>query len=398
MTDLPVLKLKRNEDRRIRQGHLWIFSNEVDTANTPLKAFESGEVVAIEDARGKLLGTGYVNPHSLIAARLVSRDPRHPFDGSLIVHRLKVALAMRQRFFPAPYYRLVFGESDGLPGLVVDRFDDVLVAQITTAGMERQRQAIVDALVKVVSPTTIVLRNDNAIRDLEGLERYVEVALGEMPERVEVVEHDTRFEAPLATGQKTGWFFDQSDNRRELGRWVREARVLDVFSYVGGWGIQAVAQGAESALCIDESPLAIEYVARNAELNGLEDRVGVLREEAFAALKSLKEGDERFDVIVVDPPAFIKRKKDFRRGLDAYQRINGLAMRLLQRDGILISCSCSHHLGRADLIRALNRAVRHIGGRELQILWQGGQAADHPVHPAIPETEYLKAVVCRIIR
>ncbi len=395
---LPVLKLKRGEDRRIRQGHCWVFSNEVDTTNTPLKSFEPGEVVEIQDARGKPLGTGYVNPHSLISARLVSRDRHYPFNGSLIVHRLKVALAMRERVFPAPYYRLVFGESDGLPGLVVDRFDDVLVVQIATAGMERQRQEIVDALVKVLAPRVIVMRNDNAIRDLEGLDRYVEVALGELPETVELIEHGTRFVAPLAGGQKTGWFFDQQDNRRDLSRWVQGARVLDVFSYVGGWGIQALRHGAESALCIDESPLAIEYVERNAALNGMETQLGVLREEAFSALKSLKHADESFDVVVVDPPAFIKRKKDFRKGLDAYQRINGLAMRLLNRDGILISCSCSHHLSRADLIQALNRAVRHIGGRELQILWQGGQAADHPIHPAIPETAYLKAVVCRITR
>ena len=400
MTDsaLPVLQLKRNEDRRIRQGHCWIFSNEVDTANTPLKSFEPGEVVEIRDARNKVLGTGYVNPHSLISARLVSRDPHYPFNGSLIVHRLKVALALRERIFPGPCYRLVFGESDGLPGLVVDRFDDVLVVQVTTAGMELRRQEVIDALVKVLAPRVIVLRNDNAIRDLEGLDRYVEVALGEMPEAVELIEHGVRFEAPLAGGQKTGWFFDQHDNRRDLGRWVRGARVLDVFSYIGGWGVQALKQGAESAMFVDESPLAIEYVGRNAEHNGVEAQTSVLREEAFSALKSLKAAGESFDVVVIDPPAFIKRKKDYRKGLDAYQRINGLAMRLLNRDGILISCSCSHHLGRNDLTQALNRAVRHIGGRDLQILWQGSQAADHPIHPAIPETAYLKAVVCRITR
>ncbi|HHS88809.1 MAG TPA: class I SAM-dependent rRNA methyltransferase [Rhodobacteraceae bacterium] len=400
MTDsaLPVLQLKRNEDRRIRQGHCWIFSNEVDTANTPLKSFEPGEVVEIRDARNKVLGTGYVNPHSLISARLVSRDPHYPFNGSLIVHRLKVALALRERIFPGPYYRLVFGESDGLPGLVVDRFDDVLVVQVTTAGMELRRQEVIDALVKVLAPRVIVLRNDNAIRDLEGLDRYVEVALGEMPEAVELIEHGVRFEAPLAGGQKTGWFFDQHDNRRDLDRWVRGARVLDVFSYVGGWGVQALKQGAESAMFVDESPLAIEYVGRNAEHNGVEAQTSVLREEAFSALKSLKAAGESFDVVVIDPPAFIKRKKDYRKGLDAYQRINGLAMRLLNRDGILISCSCSHHLGRNDLTQVLNRAVRHIGGRDLQVLWQGSQAADHPIHPAIPETAYLKAAVCRITR
>jgi 23S rRNA (cytosine1962-C5)-methyltransferase len=375
-----------------------VFSNEVDTTNTPLKAFSPGDIVAIRDIKGKVLGTGYVNPNSLIAARLVSRDPHYPFNASLIVHRIKVALAMREKLFPAPYYRLLFGESDGLPGLVVDRFDDVLVVQITTAGMERQRQAIIDALNKVLSPDVIMLRNDNAIRDLEGLERYVEVAQGKMPESVELYEHGNPFVAPLAGGQKTGWFFDQHDNRRDLGRWVNGARVLDVFSYIGGWGIQAAKNGAASVLCVDESPLAMEYLQKNAELNEVDDIVSGLQGEAFAALKSLKEAGETYDVIVVDPPAFIKRRKDYKKGLEAYQRINGLAMRLLSRDGLLISCSCSHHLGRADLIQALNRAVRHIGGRELQIVAQGFQAADHPIHPAIPETEYLKAVFSRVVR
>ncbi|HFD86779.1 MAG TPA: class I SAM-dependent rRNA methyltransferase [Gammaproteobacteria bacterium] len=400
MTDqsLPVLQLKKNEDRRIRQGHCWVFSNEVDTTNTPLRTFTPGDVVELRDVRGKVLGTGYVNPNSLIAARLVSRDPHYPFNASLIVHRIKVALSMREKLFPGPWYRLVFGESDGLPGLVVDRFDDVLVVQITTAGMERQKDEIVAALNKVLSPRVILLRNDNAIRDMEGLERYIEVMQGKMPDAIQLIEHDTPFLAPLAGGQKTGWFYDQYENRRNLSRWVKGARVLDVFSYVGGWGIQAARQGASSVLCVDESPLAMEYLQKNAELNEVDDIVSALQGEAFAALKSLKASGETFDVIVVDPPAFIKRRKDFKKGLEAYQRINGLAMRLLSRDGILISCSCSHHLRRADLIQALNRAVRHIGGRELQILAQGGQSADHPVHPAIPETEYLKAVFSRVVR
>jgi 23S rRNA (cytosine1962-C5)-methyltransferase len=289
MTDLPILKLKRNEDRRIRQGHLWIFSNEVDTSNTPLKAFEPGDVVAIEDARGKWLGTGYVNPHSLIAARLVSRDRHYPFDASVIVHRLKVALSLRERLFPGPYYRLVFGESDGLPGLVVDRFDDVLVVQITTAGMERQRHAIVDALVRVVSPATIVLRNDSPVRDLEGLTRYVELALGEMPERLSIVEHGSRFEAPLAGGQKTGWFYDQRDNRARILPWVRGARVLDVFSYVGAWAVQCARAGAAEVVAVDESGPAVARLRDNAARNGVAGGVRVLEGEALSALKGLRD-------------------------------------------------------------------------------------------------------------
>ncbi|WP_455384754.1 class I SAM-dependent rRNA methyltransferase, partial [Acidihalobacter prosperus] len=206
-TALPALRLKRGEDRRLRAGHLWVFSNEVDVKHTPLDAFAPGDAVSVEDAQGRMLGTGYVNPRSLICARLLSRDARHPWGPSLLVHRLKVALSLRERLFPSPYYRLVHGEGDGLPGLVVDRYGDVLVVQVTTAGMERQLDALLAALDKVVKPAAVLLRNDTAIRELEGLERYVRAALGEPPSEVEVEEGGRRFLAPLDAGQKTGWFY-----------------------------------------------------------------------------------------------------------------------------------------------------------------------------------------------
>lgn len=391
---LPALILKKNEDRRLRAGHLWVFSNEVDTARTPLNAFAPGDTVEIQAHNGRFIGSGYVNPNSLICARILSRDERHPPDGSLLVHRLNIALSLRERLYPRPFYRLVFGESDGLPGLVVDRYGDVLVAQITTAGMEKMKAEIAAALVKVLKPAGIVFRNDVGIRELEGLTLYTETAYGAVPELITVEEHGRKFEVSLTGGQKTGWFFDQHDNRGRLARYVGGKRVLDVFSYVGAWGIQAMAQGASEALCVDSSASALTQAERNAELNGMAIRV---REaDAFDALRELHAAGEKFGVVILDPPAFVKRKKDLAAGREAYRRLNQLGMQLLERDGLLVSCSCSHHLPAEELLGAIQAGARHLN-REAQLLEQGGQAADHPVHPAIPETAYLKAFFVRVV-
>lgn len=386
---LPPLRLKRHEDRRLRAGHLWVFSNEVDVAATPLVAFEPGVAVQIQDHRGAALGTGYVNPRSLIAARLVSRDPRAVPDRALLVERVRRALALREALFPAPFYRLVFGESDGLPGLVVDRYGDVLVAQLTTAGMERLRDDVVAALDEVLSPRGILLRNDTGGRALEGLPSYVETAAGEVPETVSLEENGVRFEAPLS-GQKTGWFYDHRMNRARLQAYVRGGRVLDVFSYVGGWGVQAAVAGAAETVCVDASAPALEWVGRNAELNGVADRVSTVRGDAFDVLRDLAERGEHFDAVVLDPPAFIKRKKDLEAGTEAYRRLAGLGMEVLRPGGTLVSASCSFHMPREALQDAMLRASRRLR-RELQVVEQGHQGPDHPVHPAIPETAYLKA-------
>ncbi len=393
--DFAPLRLKKNEDKRLRAGHLWVFSNEIDTKATPLTTFEPGQPVVVEDLHGKPVGTGYVNPHSLICARLVGRDKRYPFSSSLLVHRLKVALSLREKLFDKPFYRWVFGEGDGLPGLVVDRYDDVLVVQLTTAGMEVIKQDIIAALQKVAAPAAILLRNDSSVRKLEGLELYTETAFGEVPEYVDVIEHGLNFRVPLATGQKTGWFYDQHDNRASLRRFVEGKRVLDVFSYAGAWGLQAAAAGATEVICVDESERAHGLIQHNASQNGLVDKVQAVQQEAFVALKALQEKGERFDVIVLDPPAFIKRKKDFKQGTQAYRRINELAMRLLEKDAVLVSCSCSHHMPQQELMRQMQQAARHVD-RFMQILLVGGQAPDHPVHPAIPETAYLKAIFARL--
>jgi 23S rRNA (cytosine1962-C5)-methyltransferase len=392
-SDLPVLRLKRHEERRVSAGHLWIFSNEVDTAATPLTSFAPGAFASVRSDRDKFLGYAYVNPHSLIAARIVGRDRGFLPGPSLIVHRLNVALALRERLYPEPYYRLVHGESDALPGLVVDRYDDVLVVQIGTMGMEVQKDAIVAALMKVVAPRVIVFKNDSGARDLEQLGHYVEAAVGEMPESVRVREAGLSFEAPLATGQKTGWFYDQAANRRQFLPLLAGAkRVLDVFSYAGGWAVGAARLGAD-VTAVDSSAGALAAAERNAEANGL--RIATLRDDAFDALEALHAANEKFDAVIVDPPAFIKRRKDGAKGEAAYKRINQLAMQVLARDGLLVSCSCSYHLAPEQLTDAVQRGGRHLG-RFVQVLASGGQSPDHPVHPAIPETRYLKALLCRV--
>jgi len=394
--EIALLRLKPNQDRRLRAGHLWIYSNEVDSKATPLKAFEVGEPVVVQSAKGKFLGHGYVNPNSLICARLVSRDPEHLLDQSLIVHRLNVALALRERYYARPYYRLVFGEADGLPGLVVDRYGEHLVVQITTAGMEALREQVLAALLKVLKPASVLWRNDSSIRELEGLERYIEVAHGEVPDRVEVLEGDCRFEVSTMEGQKTGWFYDQAANRDLLMPQVAGKKLLDVCSYVGAWGVRAAGAGADTVTCVDVSRSALEQVDANAALNGVSERVKTLRADAFDALRQLKASGEKFDVVVLDPPAFIKRKKDLKEGALAYRRLNEAAMGLLGRDGLLVTASCSFHMDRDHLLRTVQQAGRHAD-RHLQLLQVGQQSPDHPVHPAIIETAYLKAFYLRVL-
>jgi len=393
--NFPVLKLKKNEERRIRAGHLWVFSNEVNTQETPFDQMEAGQLVDIQASNGKSLGIGYVNPVSLICARILSRDPKHPPNQSLIVHRIKVALSLRQQFFEKPFYRLIFGESDFLPGLVVDRFGDVLTVQITTAGMEAMKDDIIAALDKVIRPKSILLRNDSSAREREGLPSYIESVLGEAPETVVLEDMGVSYEAPIKTGQKTGWYYDQRMNRGILSSIVKEKRVLDVFSYIGAWGVKAAVEGASEVVCIDASEKALEMVGVNAELNHVDDKMSGIHGDAFQALKELREEKEKFDVVIVDPPAFIKRKKDFKKGREAYHRLNKMAIQVLSKDGILVSGSCSHHLSRNELQKTMLQSARHLD-RNMQILVQGYQGPDHPVHPAIPETEYLKAIFARI--
>ena len=391
----PTLRLKKGQERRAMYGHLWIYSNEIDTKKYPLTGYIPGQVINVETSEGRWVGNGYVNPHSLIAVRLVSRDREKPFTDKLLATRLSVAAAHRDRMFERPFYRLVYGESDFLPGLVIDRFGDNFVVQINTTGMESKKDAIIESLQSLFGAKAIVLKCDMPLRKMENLELYSEV-IGTLPDEVIIEEHGAKFSVDLNDGQKTGWFYDQRDNRAALLPLVKDKTVIDVCSYVGAWGIGAATAGAKQVICVDASASALEQVAVNAKLNNVEDKVISAHGDAFDILKSLRTDNMHSDIVILDPPAFVKRKKDLRNGTEAYTRLMRRGLQLVNNDGILVTCSCSFHMPRDLFVQRLNQSGRDVQ-RGLQIFREGRQGRDHPIHPAMPETEYLKVLYARAL-
>lgn len=393
---LARIQLKKDQERRLLAGHDWVYSNEIETHETPLKSLEPGQQVEVVSKRGRWLGYGYANPHSLIAVRMTSRQREHPLTASVFVERIHRALALRERLYPTPFYRLVHGEGDALPGLICDRYGDLLVVQITTAGMERERSTLLAALEQVVRPQRVLLRNDTAAREQEGLEQGIEWALGEDDGEIELSEGGLRFRVSPAHGQKTGWFFDQADNRQLLHRLAVGGPVLDCCCYLGAWGLQALAAGAATATCVDSAATALSALETNAELSGLQGRISSVQGDAFEALRSLRDDAIRFEMVMLDPPAFIKRRRDLAEGQRAYQRLNRLGLELLNLGGLLVTSSCSFHLERDAFVQSVQQAARRAG-RRLQLILSGSQGPDHPIHPAIPETAYLKTLVFRAL-
>lgn len=393
---MKKLYLKKGEDKRLRVGHLWIFSNEVDTQKSPLKDFAPGECATVVSSQGNPVGSAYVNSASLISGRIVSAKGETPLNADLLRSRLTRAMELRDTMFGAPYYRLAFAEGDFVPGLVVDRYNDILVAQISTAGMELVKDDIISVLADLCKPAGILLRNDMGSRDLEGLPKYTETAFGTIPAEITLEENGVRFTAPLTDGQKTGWFYDQRTNRSDFARFCKDKRVLDAFCYVGSFGCNAVKAGAKAVTFLDASQPALQYAEKNAAQNGDCD-VDTVLGDALNTLQALKDSGRTFDTVCVDPPAFIKRKKAYHEGLAAYQRVNALAMELVADGGIMMSCSCSQHLSAEDLNRTLLHAASKCGAR-IQTLIQGHQGPDHPVHPAMPETHYLKSFCVRVLK
>ncbi|MDM3872319.1 class I SAM-dependent rRNA methyltransferase [Porticoccus sp. W117] len=390
------LKLKPGKERRIRGGHPWVYSNEVDVAATPLKGMAAGGIAVVEDSRGNSLGVATVSPNSLICARLYSRNPSQKLDGDFLRQRLQTAMTQREQVYPGGCYRLCYGDADSLPGVVVDRFGDYLAVRLATATMDQMQRQVIEVLVELTRPKGILLRNMGPFRQQEGLPESIDVAFGEVPEFVEIVENNTRFTVPLLAGQKTGWFYDHRENRALLQRLCPGKSVLDVFSYAGGWAVEALMAGAKSACCVDASAEALNAAAASAELNGVSDRFSCRQGKAAEILKALAAEKQRFDIVVLDPPAFIKRRKDIRQGEKAYHQINQLAMKVLAPGGLLVSASCSMHLSEAMLMDVVRQAGSR-SGRQLQVIASGGAGLDHPVHPAIPETRYLKAIFAQEI-
>jgi len=327
---LTRLRLKKREERRLEAGHLWVFSNEVDTTLSPIKGIEPGTAAIIESATGKFLAHAYVNPASLICARVTSRNKSTPFSATLLRERLAQALSLRERLFDEPYYRLVHSEGDFLPGLTVDRYGDTLVVQITTAGMEVFKGELTDALISMTGASALCFQNDTSVRNLEGLASYVEWAHGTAPSELHIRENQLEFVVPTELSQKTGWFYDHRSSRFALRKWVSERRVLDLYSYIGGFGLNAAVAGAAHVLSVDASESATTAANQNAKQNNLATNYHSETADAVEKMRELFAAGERFDVVVLDPPAFIKRKKDRDAGLRHYALNNRLALKLFR--------------------------------------------------------------------
>ena len=390
----PTLILKKREGKRLLAGHLWIYSNEIDISQSPLKQFTPGQLVNIASQEGRPLGTAYVNPASLICARLLCRKPNQKIDQAWFEDAIAQALSLRESLYQVPYYRLVHSEGDFLPGLVIDRFGDYFVVQINTAGMDVLKDTIIKALVNLFEPKGILLKNTSSSRTLENLPEETICAYGEVPDTVSLVENGIKFTAPLMQGQKTGWFYDHRLNRERMANYTKDKRVLDLFSYVGGWGVQAAVAGASSVCMVDASKRAIEYANMNADQNKTAATIETIVDDVFETLTKMVAEGRQYDVVIVDPPAFVKRKKDIENASNAYYRVNLLASKLLAKNGLLISSSCSYHFSADMLARALLKIAQKTS-RQLQYIERLSQAPDHPVHPAIVETAYLKGFICR---
>jgi 23S rRNA (cytosine1962-C5)-methyltransferase len=394
MTDLPLIRLQPGRDKRVAAGHPWIFSNEI--AMTPeLREVPLGAPVRVEAANGKALGVGGFNRHALIAVRMLDRNPDAAIDTAFLRRRLAAAVALRDGLFDRPFYRLIHAEADGLPGLIIDRYGDVLVVQSNTALMDRLEGPLCDALQDLLQPRAIVLRNDSAIRGLEGLAEEVRIARGALDGPVAVEENGAVFEADPLGGQKTGWFFDQRDNRAFVAKLARGRRMIDIYTHTGGFGIQAALAGAEAVTLVDRSAPSLELALKAAAANGVADRVTTARGEAFAEIERRATAGERWDVVVVDPPAFVKSKKDLAAGSRGYAKLARLAARITERGGFLCAFSCSHHV---DPVLFAEQVARGLvdAGRMGRILRQSGAGPDHPVHPLLPESGYLKGIVLQL--
>jgi 23S rRNA (cytosine1962-C5)-methyltransferase len=393
----PLVRLLPGRDRRVKAGHPWAFSNEI--AMTPAaKALPPGSLVRLEGDDGWRHGTWQFNPHSLIAARRLDRDPEAPADTPAWVRaRLAAALGLREKLYGgAPWYRLVHAEADGLPGLVIDRYGDALALQANTAGMERLTPALLEALRDLLAPRLVVARNDAAVRCLEGLEESVHPLLGEGG-TARVEEGGLGFAVDLLGGQKTGWFYDQRENRDRVSHLAKGATVLDAFCHTGGFGLRCAAAGAARVTLLDRSAPALDLALRSAAENGLADRVEARRAEALEELERIASapGAQRFDIVVADPPAFAKSRKDQPAALRGYAKLARLAAALVAPGGFLFIASCSHHVAPAEFA---DSAIHGIGRarREAKILFQGGAGPDHPLHPQVPESAYLKAMLFQL--
>jgi 23S rRNA (cytosine1962-C5)-methyltransferase len=386
---MKTLKLKKKEARRVLRGHPWVFSNELD--GSPVEC-EPGEIVDVVDNTGRFIGRGAISPHSLIAVRLLTRT-QEEIDRDFFKKRIVAARGLRTMLGFGDSYRAVFSEGDGLPGLIVDKYADTLVVQSSTAGIDRMLDEILAALQEEYTPAAIVLRNDSPSREIEGLPRETRVALGAVPGPITFEESGIHYRVDVLEGQKTGFFFDQRENRLALNGYVQGRRTLDCFCYVGAWAFSAARFGAVEVSGLDSSEKAIALATGNAALNGL--AASFRKADVFEELRVLERQRERFGCIILDPPAFVKSRAKVREALKGYKEINLRAMKLLEPGGMLVTCSCSHHIDQ-ELFREMLIDAASSAGRQAKLLEMRSQARDHPALLAARETQYLKCAFLKM--
>jgi 23S rRNA (cytosine1962-C5)-methyltransferase len=389
VTDTPIVRLNPGHAKRVRAGHPWVFSNEI-AMDAAAKALAPGTVVRLADSNGAFLASAMFNPHSLIAARVLSRERDESIDRAFLKARIQSALHLRERLYPDPFYRLIHAEADGLPGLVIDRFARTLVVEVGSAGMDALTTELLAALEATVAPHCVILRNDSPVRTLEGLILETRVALGGTPDGpIALSENGARFFADPMSGQKTGWFYDQRESRARVAALATGARVLDAYCYTGGFGMLAAMKGAAQVTCVDRSQPALDLAAMAADANGVTERCRFVRGEAFDTLERM---DETFDVVIADPPAFVRSKKDLGAGLRGYRKLMRLAAQRVAPGGFLFAASCSHHVTPEAFAKELAHALADAG-RAGRVIAQAGAGPDHPVHPQLPESAYLKSLL-----
>ena len=392
----PTIRLlPKTDSRRLRRGFPWVYVNELVT-DRRTKALAPGTIASLEDGERRPLGTVAVNPHSKIFARMLDADPEALIDREWLKKRVRTAFSLRDQLYDAPFYRLVHAEADGLPGVVIDRFGDVLVVQANAAWAEVLFADLAEVLIEVTGASTVVKNDAGRARVLEGLGDGVSVPYGTLDGPVPVSMNGATYMADLMAGQKTGIFYDQRPNHAFVAKFASDARVLDVFSHIGGFALAALANGAKEALAVDGSQPALDLAEAGAAQTGVGDRFKTLKSDAFAALTSLGEEGAQFEVVVCDPPAFAPSKSALEAGLRAYEKVARHSAPLVTEGGTLTLCSCSHAV---DLTQFRTACLRGIGraGRQAQLLRTGFAGPDHPMHASLAESGYLKVLTFRIM-
>ncbi len=384
--------LKKYEDKRIRQGHLWIFSNEIAETDPSV---QNGDIVKVYDSGGVFLTSAFYNKNSLIAARIISGG--HVNDiGTLLRKRIATAAGLRQRVLPGrSSFRLLYSEGDLLPGLIIDKYNNGFVIQINSAGVEKHKQLIAEILAQEYSASFVVTRNDKFFRELENLPSDDELLYGAVSEEL-ITDGVVKYRIDLSKSQKTGFYFDQTDNRIFTGRMAKNLKVLDLFCNQGGFGLNALAGGAVSADFLDSSADELKKAESNYKINDFTQPADFIRSDALGYLKSAAQERKKYGLVICDPPAYAKRKKDFSSAKQGYFTINSHAIRCIEEGGFLATASCSHHMPEDEFYRMVKNAALKEG-RTLQQIHKSGAGADHPVNPHMPETSYLKFSLFKVI-